>query len=580
MAQQIIVRDLCMNKELCLSKALLGAVALDRNGLDVYKEYFIPFTLVSDEANLSCLRRIPDLEVKVRNTMYKIKEPKQDPAFFTFHSHHDVNRLATMLNAEIVIYLTDSIEKKTFIEPFHDFRHISLSQKKSRQTLYFLLTASKQLFKLPTPLDDDVVVEKIFFVQPHTGVEFALKAPFGLLGRMSQLLRKPQPNFEVGQVSQVTSLGEALYEFWRETIIIVSYCRNFFCQHEKNLNLRCLPAKAYFVTLAVVASREARLSVGGLNLTNEKPRIICLFANNKMCLLKKEFVDSIVDDLLSTSSRSDKPPLNDFLLHPKVSKAEREAAGFLKDKSRREKPTNRVSKHCTCELCLSTEFDKNMAKSGPEQLLKTEFEVGDLLEALGMLTQENKAIIEKMCEYSLASMDIESMTVNADLFSPQVNEESGLNYAELDKAKLEDHVKKVQKPIMIAHVDAVGYADPKKRIWFVIKDDSEADIYKMMRKYWRAVLRAQIRCSGVKRKLAAPIFDLIQEYKNAYFETCRLHFDNLMALSKLLPKIDGKDQVKICPSTLTLAWWQMLPGKLERGLDRLIRQYNIFSFYG
>ena len=177
-------------------------------------------------------------------------------------------------------------------------------------------------------------------------------------------------------------------------------------------------------------------------------------------------------------------------------------------------------------------------------------------------------------------MDVESMTVNADLFSPQINSDSGLKYAELDKAKLEDHVKKVQKPIMIAQVDAVGYADPKKRIFLVAEEDSEAAIYRMMKKYWRAVLGAQVRCSKAKRKIAKPIFDLVQKYKDAYFATCHLHFDSLVKLSKELPTIKGVDELKISPRSLTLAWWQMLPGKLERAVELLVRQYNIFSFYG
>lgn len=187
MARQIILHDLCLNKELCLSKALLGAVAVDQSGLEVYHRYFIPYTLVSDEANLSCLRRLPNMEVKVRNTMFKLAEPKKDPAFFTFYSHHDVNRLAKLLNAEIVIYLTDSIAKMSFVEPYHDFRHISLSRKREA-SLYFLMTASKELFKLPAALDGDVRGDQIFFAQTQSSLNFELRSPFGLLGRMSQLL--------------------------------------------------------------------------------------------------------------------------------------------------------------------------------------------------------------------------------------------------------------------------------------------------------------------------------------------------------------------------------------------------------
>jgi hypothetical protein len=133
-----------------------------------------------------------------------------------------------------------------------------------------------------------------------------------------------------------------------------------------------------------------------------------------------------------------------------------------------------------------------MSKAGPEQLVTSELDVRDLLQFLGALNKTNENILEQLCELSVASMDIESMTVNADLFSPNLL--GAVKYAEIDRAQLGDHVQKVQKPIMIAHVDALGHENDKLRIMLTATADSEEAIFKMMTKYWQKVLKLQKRC--------------------------------------------------------------------------------------
>ena len=567
--------DLCDGKRVCLSKALLESVSDVRTGLEVYHEYFLPFTLVSDEANLSCLRRLPRMEKKVRNTMYKLSEPTRDPAFFNFGSHHDLNRLSKMLNKEIVIYFSDSATKMSFLEIYHDFRHLSVRSDQRRQsTLYYLTTAAKELFKCSESFDAVVQGSDYFFCAPQSFRSFNVQSNFGLWARMSQLLEKRGPNFEVSQVCQLSLSASNVYAFWNEVVVIVSFCRSLFVQHESRLRVRQQPRFSYFSTLAVVAPAVDDPSVEALQLESVS-RVVCLFGDNKMCLLTKEFAEHVIAGLLKGKSNRDRPLPNDFLNEPKVGGEERRAAAFVLDEKRRSRKCNNKVKICTCSLCSDSEFDANMSKAGPEQLVTSELDARDLLQLLGALDAANEDILEKLCELSVASMDIESMTVNADLFSP--NYLGALKYAEIDRGQLEDHVKKVQKPIMIAHVDALGQTNSRLRIMLTAGADSEEAIFRMMTKYWKKVLRLQRRCIREKRKIAAPILGLIQEYKDAFFGVAGREVDELARLNfNLAPEL----QQEMNASTLTKAWWQLLPGKLEKALNKLIRQYNIFSFYG
>ena len=507
--------------------------------------------------------------------MYKLSEPTRDPAFFNFGSHHDLNRLSKMLNKEIVIFFSDSATKMSFLEIYHDFRHLSVrSEQREQSTLYYLTTAAKELFKCSESFDALVQGSDYFFCAPQSFRTFNLQSNFGLWGRMSQLLEKRGPNFEVSQVCQLSLSAPNVYAFWNEVVVIVSFCRSLFVQHESRLRARKQPRFSYFSTLAVVAPAVDDPSVEALQLESVA-RVVCLFGNNKMCLLTKEFADHVIAGLLKGKSNRDRPLPNDFLNEPKVGGEERRAAAFALDEKRRSRKCNNKVKICTCHLCSASEFDANMSKAGPEQLVTSELDARDLLQLLGALDAANEDILEKLCELSVASMDIESMTVNADLFSP--NYLGALKYAEIDRGQLEDHVKKVQKPIMIAHVDALGQTNPRLRIMLTAGADTEEAIFRMMTKYWKKVLRLQQRCIREKRKIAAPILGLIQEYKDAFFGVAGREVDELARLNfNLAPEL----QQEMNATTLTKAWWQLLPGKLEKALNKLIRQYNIFSFYG
>jgi hypothetical protein len=209
----------------------------------------------------------------------------------------------------------------------------------------------------------------------------------------------------------------------------------------------------------------------------------------------------------------------------------------------------------------------NMNDDGPERLCSYFLDITDLLQLLGADSEDNLALVDKMCQLSVAAMDIESMTMKVDLEAP-VREGGGLQYGIVDGARLEGHFKKVQKPIMIAHLDELDSGTVKV---FQTASDAEESMYKMMRDYWEHVKEQRKLIKNKKRELAQPLFDMIEEYKTAHFEIYWKWADTQKQLDPTF-EIDGPG--------ITRAWMSSFPGQLEKRLLRLVTDYTIFSFYG
>jgi hypothetical protein len=138
----------------------------------------------------------------------------------------------------------------------------------------------------------------------------------------------------------------------------------------------------------------------------------------------------------------------------------------------------------------------------------------------------------------------------------------------VDGARLEGHFKKVQKPIMIAHLDELDDGCVKV---FQASSDAEESIYQMMRDYWTHVQELRNRAKTEKRKIAGPLLDLISEYKNAHFEVYSRWVDEQRLKN---PGFEADT------TGITKAWLSSFPGQLERKLLKLITEYTVFSFYG
>jgi hypothetical protein len=543
--------DLTKKGTICLSKALIENVSLHSSAIITYSKYFKDFTLANPDSNLSCIKARPKMFTKVVNSMYNLKSSKSDPAFFTFDSFYDVCRLSTIVQREIVIYYV--VGKN--VEIFHDFRLLS---KNKFSPLYFVLTNTKTLHAVKGCLDSQVDYSDFICdsdkIQNLTDLQDWGPA-------LCKLLKTTQePTWPIQSLNDIDSTKKELYELWQESILFVVLSRSKFSQKTNNY-ARKNPKFSYFTALTFVGPEHNSVSSQDLR---SKARVVCVFANSRICELNEVFRKHVIDTLLVTTNR-DKPNPHNFFNVPYVDlEARRVAEALSRAKQKKQFSSAELkSKICKCHTCKLPDFDYNMSKAGPERLMTYPLDVSELLVLMGLHSTSNMEILEQLRELSLASMDIESMTVPLDLHPP-VEEDTGLVYGVIDEAVLEGHLKKVQKPIMIAHLDKLLKDDPSV---FVARSDKEEDLYQMMRDYWTLVEKQHTKTSNLKRKLAEPILSIVYKYREAHFS-----FYNTWC------QIHGEDPTEM--KSITKAWKQSMPGKLESGLQKLITDYIIFSFYG
>jgi len=356
-----------------------------------------------------------------------------------------------------------------------------------------------------------------FFGLARTRI-YGSREDYGII--LARLLNLPAPGFAIGTLLELAFCTDRLYQLWQKKILLVNFCKSTFNQREsKNASRRFHPRFSSFFNLGIVGPKSADSGgVGDLDL-DTFDTAVCFYAETFACVLKEPYRLAVIEQY-KQSSRRDKPSHNDFAGIPTVTLEEQRVAYFL--------------------------------------------DLSDLLKLLGLDSPDNVAAVERMCELSVASMDIESMTVQVDL-EPPVKEVGGLAYGTVDSASLEGHLKKVQKPLMIAHMDETLKAGGDVTV-FQIESDAEESIYKMMREYWAFVKSQQWEAIKQKRELAAPLLAVLQDYKTVhfevYFEWCR---DNNQEYDR---------------TSISGAWRASLPGQLEKRLLKLVSDYTVFSFYG
>ena len=532
-----------------------------------------------------------------------------------------------MLDLEIVIYRDTRFKSRAEsggLEIFHDFRVLRSRVKKSLQ-IYFVVTRFKQLFKVNNSLDEYFEAHDYFFSKPFgferatlssfrdrdselddpLATRLVLKASAFLLGLPDPLplpeiaaelldedlkavgLIELSSKFEANALDsdRISSLGTKLFEFWKEKILFVGFCRSLSSVTVRLPARRRLPENCYFETLLVVGPQTA--SMKDLNLS-EVTKVICLYANEHICLLDKPFAASVIATYLKSTER-DRPVGGNYLKLPKNLPRSEAAAERRKEKEAKRKKNRADSKVklCKCPTCTSSTFDDNMSKAGPERLCVAPLCARELLQLMGLASSENLKIIDRMCELSIASMDIESMTLQLDLNPP--NSAKSFPYAEIDSAQLGGHFKKVQKPIMISHVDALTFHLPaSERLTLTASTDEESSFYEMIKLYWNRVVALQDACRKEKTRISKPITDVIATYQKVYFEEANKWHSENSRVDSNSDRVFVEDRAAVTKAleethsmaALARGWWQLIPGQLEAQLNRMKRDYNIFSFYG
>ncbi len=544
----------------CLTKTFLDCVSSDNvSGRDIYKMYFESFALADADSNLSCLKSRPRQVDKVINSMYKIRSPSQEPSFFSVEAFHDLCRLSKLLNQELVIYW--AVDKnRTAVNIYHDFRFFSAVKREEK---IFIITTDKRVHKYESAAESNLRVDVSFMSSKTAQFERDWSFTIATLATLPEV----DPTLLQSLPDDLQANREALYAVWQRPVLFVALCKTKL-ETVSNKWLRQKPVKSHFVTVALVGPPLSQMSVEDLQgITN----VVCFVGGGpvkQVCLLKESFKKYILANLVRTTHK-DKLQNRDPLQLPKVSKeTQLKAAAAVQAKKKRFVPrAEQKGRKCVkCEICSDPTYSSNMSKVGPEKLITYSPDVTELLRFLGLDSDSNVSLVEKLCELSVASMDIESTTLPLDLTTP-VDPVTGVQHSVVDKITLEGHLQKIQKPLMIAHLDSLMPGE-EPRV-FVVKSDTEEAIYAMMRDYWAFVRFRHHQCQEMKKNLVEPILAVVREYKLKHNQ---FHLDWWREGNHDMGENEKPD--------IAGTWRNSIPGKLEIALNKLISNYAIFSFYG
>lgn len=612
--------DLTEGNRLSTSKALLSFLAAEQGQteLQLFESYFKPFTIADEDCNISALERSTGTAEKAVKWFYRFSSPSEHPQYFNFNYYHDLNKLGSVLNLELVIYAVDSVVTPSWIQPHHDFRGVS-SPRDSRKAKYFLYDTRKRLVALRQSADVWFEEHPPIFAAYDSRPTFWATNGFDsdhpeffresgdcfkciaerTLGIVSPVYYgcRAEGNLRILRLADFIGLGSQLYREWKVPVLIVTFC----CQ-EKTGGATRLALASKFTTLCCVSEGGSSAEkVADWNLKGDQIRVLCFFSERFACLLSPAYQKAVIQrhyDTVTSSSKSSKEGKEAADLKKLITKEKREEAiqALEQSKSAYQKRLNRLDKFCKCETCTDKKFDLNMSWAGPEKLISTKYTIKDLLELLGAWNPFNESILDKLSESSLASMDIESKTLELSAETPKPGPQ--VPYAEIDSSQLRSHMRKIQKPLMIAHTDGLC---PEMGV-FAAAEDSEQAIYDMMGSYWNFVLESHLRTSAYKLALAKPLYNLVEPYKLKFFEVAEQCSEELWQFRQSqeqqlvteycvtgdktlydegLERLNNSNlNLRLDTSEVCAAWKQSLPGQLEQALDHLVKSYVIFSFYG
>lgn len=457
-------------------------------------------------------------------------------------------------------------------------------------------------------------------------------------------LPRPPPVLQCKTLRDLQSKSHLLYEFWNNPtvnpnanpMLIVGYCRNKMAKiNQANLKRRTTVDKCYCVTLTVIGPEETDTQSTAAFVAHQikQNQVGVLFADGRVARLKSCYASGVLARYVSCASHDVLSSNLQYLgiPSPTLEDARVEMARRAKDqvKKRAEqrkkikglnaRPLPTVTKPkpqiCKCYRCSSKAYNDNMARSGPERLTIVSPTITDYLEITGLNSTDNLTTIDRMAELSVAGMDIESMTCTVDNEQP----EPFCQYNDIDSVTTAGYVRKIQKPIMISHLDTLAYeanrlakeyledvdhdsvGDP---LTFTVKGNGEHHCYRMIEKYYKAVVLRQKLAIAEKKRLATPLLDILNEYKKVHFAFFVYHHANKMqnkpstrhqrkrrrlAVKKNIKKntpINEKDKEDSVENSIDVfrnahtVWQQSVHGKLEKAIKGLINDYHVFTFYG
>jgi len=662
-------KDLTEAGRVSLSKAFLRGISASRGvegkfspDFSLYYEYRNQLTMVDDQLNFSALSRFGDAsEELVYRLQFRGESPAEEPHHFSFFSSEDLGRLASHLDIVVVVYLYENSRKpatpvrlpngdafwmellenfpseRRHFFLFHDYRLLEEEQTRTKPVYSFVLTSKlpRSLYLVGRP---DLLLPSLdafshawFSLSPGTAYltccRFRQNCYAGVdavvVGRDETSAESYGDNAHVltledllcADRSRLYSRWSRLYARERGTssprcFIVVLFVR----MAGKNLKGPRVAKKFVFVTAAVASASSAPGETRDLAAhVSDDAFVVCLFGKRYACRVREDIRVRVIQ--MHRQAKSAKEVLqnrSNLSGVPRTLPPE-EFAAAVEEADRQKKEKSSGKKHlpefiCKCEDCLSTPYIENMGKNGPDRLCSLPYSLSDLLRLLGLFTAETETLVERLCELSLAAMDIESQTIATSNRGPFPGPR--VSYEEFGGPTYEGHVVHTQRPIMLGHTDCLSHEANFK--WIdQVANDSVSAVYDLFARYWLHVTACRKAATAEKRRLSISLTETVAKYRAAHAayttfwsENSRLERDvmlqeELAVLQCQKPYFDADTFDALlanlqsryyeseewtmpdeCSKKMAAAFRNMLPGQLETQLLKLQHRYVVFSFYG
>ena len=554
----------------------------------LFSEYMVQFVQVGMDLNLSAFARWKGGQREFITALYGT-DCKKEPHNFSLKNHYDVGRISELLKVNIVIYCGPDPTSSVGSNIFHQYSDMVPPSLAERQTtVSFFISYSGRLYAVsPTSTFQkalsDSVVEQMWSLRQFLPTVCPL-ASVGLGRALSELLQLQLSEEDEEILNQIRSISQLVFcENSRVAPILSSLARPLvvavYTRRGSLCGVRVAEKKGMFSKavfeivhtseslrhnsssrrrLPPLEDLEVVMSIGGTNRLLVPPK------KWKEKIYRRLFVVPAEDKFDTSYIFSGMAPGPDF--DEKERERRKKRAESRRKKYGRPEPKKSVPRkfeNCTCTICRQSDVDYefNMDKRGPEKLLTVEFSCKDLLGLLGIDSPANLQVVARMVELSIAAFDIESKTV--ELNTEQPDEEL---FSSIDsQMSVEGHMKKVQRPIMVAHLDSLdGSGDPET---WTVKDDDETSCFNMMKAYFKSVRRRRDRASVVKSRICSSLLDTLRDRRKRLENYLREEAGENEEVDKREKRITASARIS-------------LYGRLEKKLLDLCSLYVVFSFYG
>jgi hypothetical protein len=481
-----------------------------------------------------CHEAVSLMEEDLLAKFYMETDPYKQPKYMDFFRTSDVSKLESAIDARIVILQPAARDE---FYKIHDRRiYDSLMGRQEGPTTSFVLdnfrgtgrTRTCDLWLLPEGFKYEQMSTEYIFVSAGTSC-VQQDGSLCLLQGLRQVigLSLEENHQHVEECRSLSSLLKCperrMFALLPAEFILASHIRSDPCGKSRALRL---PERNSFGVLLV--QRDPNVAPSSVVQHSSMP-VVCITLENRVYRLKPEFAGPVREgqsrQQRSIPGQPYPEPMDAASAKRRKKAANCDPAYFdykqLYDRDDDERREFLASGHepdvtnesgsCPCPCKEASSWDKNMFRRGPQQLYKTKENLFDLLKMVGIMTPQNKSRIDRCCDLSIASFDVESY---ASPVSQAGDEDSDFVRSDVSDQRLPRRVYATHKPALIGLVDQLMMEEGEDP---TILEADPNDRRALVASFVETLFQRRDAVVTAKYGILSSLFSWTERYKKAHY---------------------------------------------------------------